>query len=122
MGENAPTATIELDKTRHMQFTFGVAKRFKEATGKSIEVFDEGEADIDDIGTLMYFMLKKEDKDLKQEDVDEMLHLANLPQYIEILAEILPESMPEVEGGEDPKAPENSTGSSSGVTPESISE
>lgn len=119
MGEAAPKVEIILDKTRFLQFTFGVAKKFKEMTGKPINEIDESMT-FDEISTLMFLMLQVEDKDLTLEQCDDLLHVGNVLEYSEKIAELMKNSMPAAEG-EDPKAPTNPTGSNSVPLVESTS-
>jgi len=123
MGENAPKIPILLDKERHLQFTFGVAKRFKEKTGIAIAEGAE-ELDFDQLAILMYLMLRVEDKELTQEEADDLFHVADIEEYGEKIRLLMPQSMGEAEGSDDPKAEtgENSTGLTPGPSQESVSE
>jgi hypothetical protein len=118
MGEAAPFVEIMLDKPRKMQFTFGVAKKFKEHTGKSITDIDENMT-FDEVTVLLYLTLRVEDKELTQEQADDLFHVANLEEYTEKLLTLIGASTPEAGGG--PKAPASPTGSSSGASDESAS-
>jgi len=102
MGENAPKFEIILDKPRNMQFTFGVAKKFKELTGKSVTDVNKG-LDFEEIATLLYLMLQVEDKELTEEEALDLLHVKNSRQYIDALKWLIGESTPEADD-EDPKA------------------
>lgn len=124
MGENSPKVPIELDKPRNLQFTFGVAKRFKEQTGIAIAEGAE-ELDFDQLSILMYLMLRVEDKELTQEEADDLFHVADIEEYGEKIRLLMPQSMVEVEGGEGPKVEplqENPTGLTPGPLQESVLE
>jgi len=125
VGENAPKVEIELDKTRHMMFTFGVAKKFKELTGKAVEEIDE-DMTFDEVSVLLYLMLQVEDPELTQEQADNMLHIRNAEEYGKKIGELMGLSIPESETppveGEVPKAPEIPISSSPGPMLESVSE
>jgi hypothetical protein len=101
VGEAAPKVPIMLDKERNMQFTFGVAKKFKEKTGKAITDIDEANMDFDEVATLLYLTLEVEDKELTQEQADDLFHFKNMDEYTEKLLSLIAESTPEAE---DPKA------------------
>jgi hypothetical protein len=107
MGENAPKVEIELDRTRHMQFTFGVAKKFNELTGKAITDVDENMT-FDEVATLLYLTIRVEDPDLTQEQADDLFHVGHIKRYTEALLSLISLSTPEE--GEVPKDQEASTG------------
>ncbi len=107
MGENAPKFEITLDRPRNMQFTFGVAKKFKEITGKAITDIDKNMS-FEEIATLLYLMIKVEDPELTQEQADDLFHVGNMGEYTEALHSLISASTPEE--GEVPKEPETSTG------------
>ncbi len=122
MGEAAPYEMIELDKPRKLQFTFGVAKRFKEITGKQIQDVDE-KATFEEVSTLLYLMLQVEDKELSLEQSDDLFHFSRMNYYVSVLNRLMVASTPE---GEAPKEepepePETTTGSNSGPSAEPAS-
>ena len=100
MGQAAPTVEITLDKPRHMQFTFGVAKKFKDKTGKDITELD-AEMSFDEIATMLWLTLAVEDPSLTQEQADDLFHVGNVKEYGEKLLELIDISTPE---NDDPKA------------------
>lgn len=106
MGAAAPSVAIELDKLRHMQFTFGVIKKFQKITGKDIDAVTDENANFDDVSTLLWLTLTVEDKEITQEYADDLFHIANLEEYKAALAELMNVSTPEAdeEEGEGPKA------------------
>lgn len=106
MGAAAPSVVIMLDKERHMQFTFGVIKKFQAATGKDIDAVTDDTATFDDVSTLLWLTLTVEDKELTQEQSDDLFHVANLDEYKAALSELMNVSTPEAEEdeGDSPKA------------------
>ena len=103
MGENAPKVQIILDKPRTMQFTFGVAKKFKELTDKAITDIDESMT-FEEVAALLYLTIKVEDPELTQEQADDLFHIGNLQDYTKALLSLIRASTPEE--GEAPKEQE----------------
>ena len=104
MGAAAPKVPIELDKPRHMQFTFGVAERFEEHTGKDFAEVSEdlSKLSFKDIVTMLWLTLAVEDKELTREVARDLFHFKNLQEYLDKLGEVLNVSTPESDG-DDPK-------------------
>jgi len=111
MGENAPKVEIMLDKPRNMQFTFGVAKKFKVLMGKEFDELGD-KPSFDEVSTLLWLTLQVEDKELTQEQADDLFHIANVQEYIDALDQLVRLSTPEV--GEIPKEQVTLTGSKPG--------
>ena len=97
---------IELDRTRHLTLTFGAAKRFRDVTGKSVGNIDQ--LDTEDISTLIWVCLLKDDPTLTLEAVDEMLEIPNTQYYVECLGAMFTVFSPKTEDA-DPN-PESPTG------------
>lgn len=102
---------IHLDKVRHLHFKFRGIKIIVEKYGsiqKAVEVLQktfqgaEKEIDvnvIDAISVLTYAGLVHEDKDLTQDDVEDILDFRNIAELPGKLIEALSNSLPQVEGG-----------------------
>jgi hypothetical protein len=103
MGENAPKVEIILDRPRNMQFTFGVAKKFKELTGKAITDINE-EMTFEEVATLLYLTIRVEDPELTQEQADDLFHVGHMSEYTEALLKLISASTPKE--GEVPKEQE----------------
>jgi hypothetical protein len=108
MGRNVPRVEIELDRTRYMTLTFKVGKKFKEITGKSLLDMSSGFG-VEEASTLIWLMLLDDDPELTQDQADEFLDFARLPEYTEKIGELMGTSSSEGEG-EPPKETGTSTG------------
>jgi hypothetical protein len=119
VGDAAPFVVLELDKPRKMFFTFGVRKKFQEITGQVFEEIDEESMGFNELSVLLYLMLAVEDKELTQEQVDDLLHYPKLNDYVAKIEELMQISNPEASTS--PKAASSQPSSSSGASEKSAS-
>lgn len=89
-----PKIAIELDRTRHLVFSYGTVKRIEEETGRQVEEFEEG-IPAADLAKVVWAMLAHEDRDLTVEDVEEMLFPGNLDYVAEKISEVVRVSRPD---------------------------
>jgi hypothetical protein len=99
-----PVVTINLDKERHFKLTMGTLLRFKQATGKDIRSKEVQLAMVstDDIYQLEYTCailwagLAWEDKNLKQEDLADLIDLSRAEEISQKIIEAFELAAPEV--------------------------
>ncbi len=93
MSKYPTVIPIELDKPRNIKITFNTLKLIEKATGKNTlkqETWENMSAS--DMIDFLWACLVHEDKDLKAEDVGEMIHPGNMKQVSEILSKAFKES------------------------------
>ena len=102
-----PAVSIMLDKERHLLLTLGGMLAFKKETGK--DLFDanvtkalEKKIDMEDVVVLVWACLIHEDREITVEDVSYLIHIGNVNEVVEVLAEVFALAMPESEGKEVP--------------------
>ncbi|MCK9569853.1 hypothetical protein M0R72_12995 [Candidatus Pacearchaeota archaeon] len=96
--------TINLDKERHLKFTLGSVKRFKQATGKDLlECTDPEKLSQDDQIAFVWACLAwGKEKDLTLDEVWDILDYKNLREVTLKLNEAIEAALPKSEGSANP--------------------
>ena len=90
--------TVNLDKERHLRLTLKGMLEFQKHTGKNLlKGFRLKELSLEDSAALIWACLIHEDKEIKYEDVLNMIDLHNLTSVVNAVAECINQSLPEAE-------------------------
>lgn len=96
MNQVDPNITVILDKERHLRLDINAMVAFERVTGKNLlRGLDLDKFSAIDLRTLLWACLKREDKELTEEAVGDMIHAGNMPTVIEKLTEAWEIAMPE---------------------------
>jgi len=97
--------TIQLDKERHLRLTIRGAMGYQTLTGQNLlSGFDPTKLTLRDITALLWACLIHEDKELKYEDVIDMIEIGDIPRVTKAVSQCIVQSFPDAKGDEVPLA------------------
>ena len=83
------TVTIELDKPRSWAYNMGTLRIFEETTGKSMMDIDWDKPYITDMLSLIYAGLKKADKEITMDFVEDNLDINQLESIFAAIEKVI---------------------------------
>lgn len=96
---------VTLDKERHLRLTLRGMLAFEKITGQNLlKGFNLKHLALKDSAALLWACLLHEDKELKFDDVLDMIDMTNLASVMESVTECLNQSLPKAEAGATPLA------------------
>lgn len=81
MANNNDVVIIKLDRERELRYGHKALKRLSAMTGMSLEQIGDGDIDFEQFEKIIYCGLLSDDKDLKLEQMEDLLDLAPSTGY-----------------------------------------
>mgnify|MGYP005750951813 CR=1 FL=1 len=78
---------VELDKKRHLRYTMNALAEIEDALGVELSEMDKVKMNIKNVRIILWAGLIHEDPDLTQEEVGDMVDLANIKEVQEKVSE-----------------------------------
>jgi len=94
--------TVQLDKERHLRLTLRGMLAYETLTGQSLfKGFNPQKLNLREITSMLWACLIHEDKELKYDDVIDMVEIGDIPTLTKAISRCIVESFPDVKEGEE---------------------